>query len=92
VLGRPRFSDGDRNKLRIALDKGGSWHAISVETRIPYATVKKHARAMGYKPAQRLGKPTVATTREVRTNYSGLPTLHEVPAQLLSSRNDGPEP
>jgi hypothetical protein len=38
VLGRPRFSDGDRDKLRIALDKDGSWHAISVETRIPYAT------------------------------------------------------
>jgi DNA invertase Pin-like site-specific DNA recombinase len=50
VLGRPKFSDGDREKLRIALDTGESWHAVSKKTRIPYATVKKHARAMGYKP------------------------------------------
>jgi DNA invertase Pin-like site-specific DNA recombinase len=92
VLGRPRFSDGDREKLRIALDKGESWYAVSVKTRIPYATVKKHARAMGYKPSQPLGKPTAASTREIRTNYSGLPTLHEVLAQLSSSRNDGPKP
>src|ERR1700751_1080869 len=70
VLGRPRFSDGDREKLRIALDKGESWYAVSVKTRIPYATVKKHARAMGYKPSQPLGKPTAASTREIRTNYS----------------------
>jgi DNA invertase Pin-like site-specific DNA recombinase len=91
-LGRPRFSDGDRDKLRNALDKGESWHAISVKTRIPYATVKKHARAMGYKPSQRLGKPTAATSREIGTNYSGLPTLHEVLTQLPSSQNDGPKP
>jgi DNA invertase Pin-like site-specific DNA recombinase len=88
-LGRPRFSDGDRDKLRNALDKGESWHAISVKTRIPYATVKKHARAMGYKPAQRLSKPKPATTREIRTNYSGLPTLHEVLAQLRAGQDDG---
>jgi DNA invertase Pin-like site-specific DNA recombinase len=90
VLGRPRFSDGDRDKLRIALDKGGSWHAISVETRIPYATVKKHARAMGYEPTPRLGRPKAATTAEIRTNYSGLPTLHEVLAQLPTGQNNGP--
>jgi DNA invertase Pin-like site-specific DNA recombinase len=49
-LGRPQFSDGDRQKLRAALDKGDSWHAVSVATEIPYSTVKKHARAMGYRP------------------------------------------
>jgi putative DNA-invertase from lambdoid prophage Rac len=49
VLGRPKFSDGDRNKLRAALDSGESWHAVSKATRIPYSTVKKHARALGYK-------------------------------------------
>jgi DNA invertase Pin-like site-specific DNA recombinase len=87
VLGRPRFSNGDRDKLRIALDKGESWHAVSVKTRIPYATVKKHARAMGYKPAQRLGKLQAATTRETRTNYSGLPTLYEV----LARQKSGPK-
>src|SRR5215470_11708265 len=57
VLGRPKFSDGDREKLRTALDSGQSWHAVSKKTRIPYATVKKHARAMGYKPKQPAGKP-----------------------------------
>src|SRR6201987_5954522 len=53
VLGRPKFSDGDREKLRMALDSGESWHAVSKKTRIPYATVKKHAREMGYEPRWR---------------------------------------
>jgi DNA invertase Pin-like site-specific DNA recombinase len=47
-LGRPKFSDGDWQKLRTALDTGSSWHAISLATKIPYSTVKKHARLMGY--------------------------------------------
>jgi DNA invertase Pin-like site-specific DNA recombinase len=92
VLGRPRFSDGDREKLRRALDYGESWHAVSKKTRIPYATVKKHARAMGYRPAQRLSKPRSATSGQIRTDFSGLPTLHEVLAQLRSGQNDGPKP
>jgi len=50
ILGRPKFSNGDRDKLRIALDSGGSWHAVSIATKIPYSTVKKHARALGYTP------------------------------------------
>jgi hypothetical protein len=37
----------------MALDSGASWHAVSQKTRIPYATVKKHARAMGYAPRRR---------------------------------------
>jgi DNA invertase Pin-like site-specific DNA recombinase len=49
-LGRTPFSDGDRQKLRAALDTGTSWHAVSLATKIPYSTVKKHARAMGYTP------------------------------------------
>jgi hypothetical protein len=28
----------------MALDAGMSWHAASVATRIPYSTVRKHAR------------------------------------------------
>ncbi len=36
-LGRPGFSDGDRHKLRAALDTGDSWHAVSLVTRIPTA-------------------------------------------------------
>ncbi len=51
-LGRPKFSDGDREKLRRALDSGESWHAVSVATKIPYSTVKKHARALGFEPRQ----------------------------------------
>src|SRR5215831_13745510 len=46
ILGRPRFSDGDRAKLCTALDSGQSWHAVSIATKIPYSTVKKHARAL----------------------------------------------
>jgi hypothetical protein len=29
VLGRPKFSDGDREKLRAAVNGGKSWHAVS---------------------------------------------------------------
>jgi DNA invertase Pin-like site-specific DNA recombinase len=50
VLGRPRFSDGDREKLIAALRAGDSWHAVSIGTKIPYSTVKKHAKALGYTP------------------------------------------
>ena len=50
VLGRPKFGDGAREKLRRVLDNGESWHAVSVATKIPYSTVKKHARALGYEP------------------------------------------
>src|ERR1700757_4482217 len=50
VLGRPKFSDGDRDKLVAALETGDSWHVVSRRTRIPYSTVKKHARALGYEP------------------------------------------
>ncbi len=48
--GRPKFSDGDRQKLHAALDRSRSWHAASLATKIPYSTVKKHARLMGYEP------------------------------------------
>jgi DNA invertase Pin-like site-specific DNA recombinase len=54
VLGRPKLSDGDRAKLRTALDTGDSWSAVSRRTRIPYSTVKKHARALGYEPRRHI--------------------------------------
>ena len=44
VLGRPKFGDGDRNKLRAALDSGESWHAISIATKISYSTVNTNGR------------------------------------------------
>jgi DNA invertase Pin-like site-specific DNA recombinase len=50
VLGRPKFSNGDRDKLIAALETGDSWHAVSRKTRIPYSTVKKHGRLLGYEP------------------------------------------
>jgi DNA invertase Pin-like site-specific DNA recombinase len=53
ALGRPKFSDGHREQLRLALDTGESWYAVSKKTRIPYGTVKKHARVMGYEPRRR---------------------------------------
>jgi hypothetical protein len=54
VLGRPKFSDGDRDKLIAALATGDSWHAVSGRTQIPYSTVKKHARALGREPRRRI--------------------------------------
>jgi DNA invertase Pin-like site-specific DNA recombinase len=56
VLGRPKFSDGE--KLVMALESGESWHAVSTATKIPYSTVKKHARKLGYEPRRRV--PTAA--------------------------------
>jgi DNA invertase Pin-like site-specific DNA recombinase len=50
VLGRPKFSDGNRDKLIAALRTGDSWHGVSKATKIPYSTVKKHLRALGYTP------------------------------------------
>ena len=54
VLGRPKFSEGDRNKLMAALKTGDGWHVVSRKTRIPYSTVKKHVRALGYEPKRAL--------------------------------------
>src|ERR1700738_4901367 len=34
VLGRPKFSNVDRDKLVAALETGDSWHAVSTKTRI----------------------------------------------------------
>src|ERR1700739_3191631 len=66
-LGRPAFSDRDKQKLRTALDTGESWHAVSKKIRIPYSTVKKHARALGYKPEPRVSKPKGARGQTVYT-------------------------
>ena len=52
-LGRVPFSTRDREELRMALDAGKTWHAASLATGIPYSTVKKHARALGYSPPMR---------------------------------------
>jgi DNA invertase Pin-like site-specific DNA recombinase len=89
ILGRPRFNDGDREKLRKALDTGESWNAVSKKTRIPYATVKKHARAMGYRSHQRRGGPTPAGIQPAETNFSGRLTLKEALARRSPSQNDG---
>ena len=52
-LGRPQLSELKRQKLRMALDAGKSWYTASLETRIPYSTTKKYARALGFEPRQR---------------------------------------
>jgi DNA invertase Pin-like site-specific DNA recombinase len=52
-LGRMPFSAQNGEKLRLALDAGKTWYATSIETGIPYSTVKKHARALGYSPPER---------------------------------------
>jgi hypothetical protein len=33
--GRPKYSDGDRERLRTPLNTGASWHAVSIATGIP---------------------------------------------------------
>jgi hypothetical protein len=45
-----KLSDGDLQKLPAVLGTGTSWLAVSRATKIPYSTVKKHARLMGYEP------------------------------------------
>jgi DNA invertase Pin-like site-specific DNA recombinase len=55
-LGRPKLADHHLERLRIALNTGESWHVVSQKTRIPYSTVKKHARALGYLPQLRIAK------------------------------------
>ena len=52
-LGLAPFSALSQEKLRMALDTGKSWHAVSIATGIPYSTVKKHARSLGYSPPER---------------------------------------
>jgi hypothetical protein len=52
-LGRVPFGAVNRENLRMVLDAGKTWHAASLATGIPYSTVKKHARAMGYSPPER---------------------------------------
>jgi DNA invertase Pin-like site-specific DNA recombinase len=52
-LGRAPFSRANREKLRMVLDAGISWHAASVAAHIPYSTARKHARLMGYEPPGR---------------------------------------
>jgi DNA invertase Pin-like site-specific DNA recombinase len=61
-LGRPAFSTRQCEKLRAALDRGNSWHAVSIATGIPDSTVKKHARALGYEPRRR-------STNEAKTAH-----------------------
>jgi hypothetical protein len=36
-----------------SFDTGKSWHGVSLSTGIPYGTVKKHARRLGYEPPAR---------------------------------------
>jgi DNA invertase Pin-like site-specific DNA recombinase len=52
-LGRAPFSRANCEKLSLALDTGMSWHAVSIAVHIPYSTVRKHARLMGYEPPGR---------------------------------------
>jgi DNA invertase Pin-like site-specific DNA recombinase len=52
-LGRAPFSRTQREKLQSALETGANWHRVSRSTGIPYSTVKKHARALGYEPPGR---------------------------------------
>jgi DNA invertase Pin-like site-specific DNA recombinase len=58
IPGRPKFSDGRRDKLVLALETGDSWHRVSKVTKIAYSTVKKHAGALGYEPRRRITTST----------------------------------
>jgi len=52
-LGRAPFSRAAEEKLRAALDTGKNWLQVSRSTGIPYSTIKKHARVLGYEPPGR---------------------------------------
>jgi Resolvase, N terminal domain len=85
VLGRPKFGDGDREKLRAALEGGKGWHAASIETRISYSTVKKHARALGYERRRRVAtSDRLAKPGMVRAD----PSVFTSPA--IAFENEGP--
>jgi DNA invertase Pin-like site-specific DNA recombinase len=51
-FGRPSFSFEQREKLQTALNTGANWLKVSRRTGIPYSTVKKYARQMGYEPPE----------------------------------------
>jgi DNA invertase Pin-like site-specific DNA recombinase len=51
-FGRPSFSVEQRKKLQTALNAGANWLKVSRRTGIPYSTVKKYARQMGYEPPE----------------------------------------
>src|SRR5215471_17302326 len=70
-LGRPGFSNGDKEKLRKALDTSDSWHAVSRKLRMPYSTVKKHARALGYEPPRR-ARPSLPKEVMVEEQANGV--------------------
>lgn len=61
-IGRPPFNAVDRERLRKALETGASWHAVSRNTLMPYSTVKKHARALGYRPTNKISRGRITTT------------------------------
>jgi DNA invertase Pin-like site-specific DNA recombinase len=65
-LGRAPFSAANREKLRMALDAGMNWHAASLATRLPYSTVRKHAKLMGYMPQH----PTAPRARRAENPQS----------------------
>ena len=71
VLGRPKFSDRDRDRLRTALENGDSWHAASKAIRIPYSTVKKHAQALGYQPQRGAGRNKTPHLSELARVFQG---------------------
>jgi hypothetical protein len=70
------------------LDTGKSWHAVSVAMKVPYSTVKKHARAMGYEPPGRLVKPKILCPSEIKTGHPRLLTLQEALALARTRQND----
>src|ERR1700730_9777655 len=50
--GRPKYSDGDRERLRTPLNTGASWHTVSTTAGIPQSRVQEEAHASGYPSAQ----------------------------------------
>ena len=80
ILGRPRFSDGNRERLRRALDTGDSWHAISRKLRMPYSTVKKHARALGYEPPRRARQSLPKEVMVEEQANGAMPQPEQIPA------------
>jgi DNA invertase Pin-like site-specific DNA recombinase len=78
VLGRPKFSDGGREKLRAALDGGKSWHAGSIATRLSIL----HGREA--RPSTRLRAP--ATGCDVGSERQKPAWLRADPSGFTSPR------
>src|SRR5208283_1604043 len=83
----------DPHCAAVRLDAGLIFELANPATVLPGTIgLEKHRPGPGGSKRDAVaGKPKAATTRQIKTNYSGLPTLHEVLARLPTHQNNGPK-